>query len=115
MISLAIGSAVYLVAMQAGIDAPRAAFSSCLKEAAAKAKTDKMAGDAFAAFARSSCGTHADTLKSALVKFDVKYGIARKQATEDAELQIEDYFKSSASSYSVYVKPEVKQAAAPAK
>ena len=110
MISLAIGSAIYLVALQAGIDAPRAAFGECLKQAAAKAKTDKMAPDAFTEFARTSCSAEAESLKSALVKFDVKYGIKRAQATADADVQIDDYFKGSASSYSAHNKP----AAAPA-
>ena len=105
MISLVMSSAVYLLALQAGIDAPRAAFGECLKQAAAKAKTDKMAPDAFTEFARTSCSAQADGLKDALVKFDVKYGIKRAQATADADVQIDDYFKSSASSYSVHNKP----------
>ena len=107
MISLVIGSAVYLVALQAGIDAPRAAFGTCLKQAAEKAKTDKMAPDAFTEFARTSCSGQAGSLKEALIKFDVKYGIKRAQATADADVQIDDYFKSSASSYSAHNKPAV--------
>jgi hypothetical protein len=107
MISLAIGSAVYLVALQAGIDAPRAAFGTCLKQAAEKAKTDKMTPDAFTEFVKTSCAAQADSLKNALVKFDVKYGIKRAQATADAEVQIDDYLKSSASTYSAHNKPAV--------
>lgn len=105
MISLVIGSAVYLLALQAGIDAPRSAFNTCLKEAAAKAKTDKVAPEAFADFVRTSCATQADGLKNALVKFDVKYGIKRAQAVSDADTMIDDLYQSSASSYRVHNKP----------
>lgn len=107
MISLVMSSAVYLLALQAGIDAPRAAFGDCLKQAAAKAKTDKMTADAFTEYARTSCAAQAEGLKEALVKFDVKYGIKRAQATADADVQVDDYFKSSASSYTAHTKPAV--------
>jgi hypothetical protein len=104
MISLVIGSAVYLVALQAGIDAPRASFGDCLKQAADKAKAEKMGADAFTEFARTSCSAQAESFKGALIKFDVKHGIKRAQASADADVQIDDYFKSSASSYGAHNK-----------
>ena len=107
MISLVMGSAVYLAMMQAGIDAPRAAFSTCLKEAAVKAKADKLPATGFGDFVKATCGTKAESLKSALIKFDVKYGIKRAQAAADAEVQIDDYFKSSSSTYNVQNKSAV--------
>ena len=107
MISLVMSSAIYLLAMQAGIDAPRAAFGDCLKQAAVKAKTDKLAPDAFTELARTSCSAQAASFKEALIKFDVKYGVKRAQATADADVQIDDYFMSSTSSYTAHSKSAV--------
>ena len=103
MISMAIASAIYLVAMQASIDGPRAAFSACLKQADAKALAEKVTGDGYAAYVKTACTVEAETFKSALVKFDVKNGIARKQAAADADMQIEDYVVTSSERYKLMV------------
>lgn len=99
MIVLAIGSAIYLVAMQAAVNVPRAAFSACLKQADAKAKTDKIAPDAYMDFLKAQCADQSAKFKSALVSFDVKNGVSRKQASSDADMQIQDYLQGSEEHY----------------
>jgi dGTP triphosphohydrolase len=99
MIAMMIGSAVYLVAMQAAVNVPRAAFSDCLKQANAKATSEKVTPEAYPDFIRVLCTGQAATFKSALVSFDVKNGIKRAQASTDADLQIDDYIAGSTDNY----------------
>jgi hypothetical protein len=99
MIALVVASTIYLTGMQAAINAPRDAFRNCLKEASAKAATDKVAGDAYEAYIRSACTAKLATLKDALVGFSVKNGMARKSAANDAEMTIDDYIASSVDHY----------------
>src|ERR687890_411444 len=105
MIKMAIASAIYLVGMQAGITAPRAAFVECLKQASKQAQSDKIAGETYADYARGRCTSQAQSLKSALVSFDVKNGIARKQASSDSDLQIDDYLQTSLGHYQMLATP----------
>jgi len=100
MIGLVIGSAVYLVAMQASVNVPRAAFSDCLKQAGVKATSSKIEPEAYGDFIRGQCTAQTATFKEALVSFDVKNGIKRSQAASDADLQIDDYIISSTENYS---------------
>jgi hypothetical protein len=99
MIALVMGTAVFVAAMQASISAPRAAFVSCLKDASSKAATAKVGADGFDGFVRSNCSSQATSLKGALVSFDVKNGVARKQASSDADLMIDDYLATSLDNY----------------
>ena len=46
MIALLVASAINLTALQASIAAPTTAFRGCLRDAAAKAKGEKVGGDA---------------------------------------------------------------------
>ena len=99
MIALVGASALYLIASQAAITAPRTAFTACLKTADSKATSEKVAGDAFEAYARNSCSAQLDALRSALVGMNVKNGMARRAATEDANMMIDDYLSSSIDHY----------------
>ena len=99
MIMIAIASAITMTAMQATINAPRAAFVACLKAAGEKAKSEKVAADAYGAYIRAQCEAQATSFKSALVSFDVKNGISRKQAQSDADLQIDDYVVTQEGAY----------------
>ena len=100
MIGLVIGSAVYLVAMQAAVNVPRAAFSDCLKQAGVKATAAKVDPEAFGDFIRGQCTAQTAAFKEALVSFDVKNGVKRSQASSDADLQIDDYVAGSTDNYS---------------
>ena len=117
MIVLVMGSVMYLAAAQASIDGPRAAFSTCLKQASAKALGDKVAGDAFPGYAKAACTGEADKLKNALVSFDVKNGVKRAQASSDADAQLDDYIVGSTENYTARLEastPKQAVAAAPA-
>ena len=54
MIALLAASAIHLVAMQASISGPTDAFRGCLREAATKAKSDKVAGDGIEAYLKNA-------------------------------------------------------------
>ena len=99
MISVMVASAVYLVALQASVNAPRNAFADCLKQATQKAQSEKVAADAFEAYAKGQCAGQVESFKKAVVSFDVKNGISRKEAAENADLQVEDYMIGSVDSY----------------
>ena len=99
MIAMAVGSAIYLVAAQASVNVPRVAFSACLDQAAVKAKAEKIEVAAFGEYARTACSAEATKFKNALISFDVKNGIARKTATSDAELQVDDYIDGALNGY----------------
>ena len=105
MIALAVGSAIYLVAAQAAVNVPRVAFSTCLDQAAVKAKAEKIEAAAFGDYARTACAAEATKFKNALISFDVKNGVARKTATSDAELQVDDYIDGSVNSYRRQFRP----------
>lgn len=69
----------------------RTAFRNCLSDAVARAKTDNVTADSFKDYAQKSCAAAENSFKSKLVSFNVKNGMSKKTADEDAELQLEDY------------------------
>lgn len=116
MISFVFTGAVSLLAMQASIDRPRAAFSACLHNAMDAAQSQNVSPADFSAFATKTCGADAENLKDGLVGVDVKHGVKRAQATSDAQAQIDDYIASTADNYEFRVgkpKTATAQAAAP--
>lgn len=115
MIVLIGATAIYLIATQAAINAPRTAFTSCLKQAGTKATGEKVAGDAYEAFVRNMCSAQLEALRSAVVGFNLKNGMARRAATEDANMMIDDYLASSIDHYKFMASTnEPPKAAAPA-
>ena len=118
MIALVVASSIYLTGMQATINAPRDAFRACLKQTKEKATSEKVAGDAFEAYARSACSSQLGALKDALVAFSLKNGMARKAASSDADSTIDDYLGSTVDNYKFMAevnspKPATASAAAP--
>jgi hypothetical protein len=103
MIALLGATVIYLIVGQAAIAAPRTAFTACLKQADSKATSQKVAGDAYEAFVRTTCSAQLETLRSALVGFNLKNGMARRAATEDANMMIDDYLASSIDHYKFMV------------
>ena len=99
MIALVGATAIYLIATQAAINAPRMAFTACLKQADTKATSQKVAGDAYEAFVRNTCSAQLQALRSAMVGFNVKNGMSRKDAATDADLMVDDYLASSIDHY----------------
>lgn len=93
-------SVLVAAALQAAVAAgPRKELVSCLKTAETQATGQKVAPDAFAAFAQQTCATAAQSFKGEVVKFLTKNGMSKKTAGEDADLQVEDYVYSAEERY----------------
>lgn len=116
MIALVGASAIVLTALQASINAPTEAFRGCLKSAATKATDAKVAPDGIEAYFKTECSVQMESLKSAVVAFRVKNGMAKKAALEDADMTVEDYMAAPADRYRYIADMEAsaKKAAAPA-
>lgn len=99
MIAILGASAITLAALQASISAPTGAFRGCLREAAVKATTDKVAADAIEDYLRNACTVQMGSLKSAVVAFRMKNGMSRKAAADDADMTVEDYVATPADNY----------------
>lgn len=102
MIALIGASALVLSALQASISAPTDAFRDCLREAASKAKSEKVSGDAIEAYLRNACSAQMSTLKSAVVAFRVKNGMAKKAAIDDADMTVDDYVATPVDNYQFF-------------
>jgi hypothetical protein len=99
MIALLGASAMTLLALQATINAPTEAFRGCLKQASAKATNEKVAGDAIDGYLRNACSDQMGGLKSAVVAFRTKNGMARKVAAADADMTVDDYVATTVDKY----------------
>jgi hypothetical protein len=113
MIALLGASVIYLAATQASISAPTDAFRGCLREAATKAKSDKVAGDAIEAYLKNACTVQMGSLKDVLVAFRVKNGMSRKAAASDADMTVDDYVATPADNYKYLATMDSPKAAAP--
>ena len=115
MIALVMGSALYMIAAQASMAAPTNAFKDCLKQTSAKAKNEKVAPANYEAYARSACGAQLSTLTNVIMAFDMKNGMSKKTAADDAEMTAGDYLASSVDKYQYLsgVDAENAKAAAP--
>ena len=82
---------ITLAALQASINAPTDAFRGCLREATSKATSEKVAPDAIEAYLRGACTVQMQSLRSALIAFRLKNGMAKKAAAEDAAMTVDDY------------------------
>ena len=111
MIIFVAASAISLVASQATIAAPTNAFRACLREAATKAKGEKVAGDAIEAYLKNACTAQMGTLKDAVIGFRMKNGMSRKAAASDAEMTVDDYVASPADNYKFMAQQDAPKAA----
>ena len=92
-------SAINLAAAQAAIAAPTDAFRGCLREASAKAESEKVTGDAVEEYLRNACTVQMGSLKSALVAFRMKNGMTKKAADSDASMTVDDYVATPVDNY----------------
>jgi hypothetical protein len=99
MIALVGASALYLIALQASIAAPTQTFRACLKEAGGRATAEKVAPDAYEAYIRKACSTQLGALRSAVISFRMKNGMARNAAANDADMTVDDYVGTSVDNY----------------
>ena len=114
MIVWVAASSILLTMLQASINAPTNAFRGCLKDAAAKAGTEKVAPDGIETYLKAQCGAQMDTLKGALVAFRLKNGMTRKAALADADMTVADYLAAPVDRYRFMAEVNA-QNAAPAK
>lgn len=106
MIVLSMVSVIALASVQsAAANNSRTELITCLQQAVEQAKTDKVAADTFATFASERCLTAATSLKAALVSFDVKNKVLRKEAQSDAQGQVDEFVQMAAEKYSRAPKP----------
>lgn len=84
--------------VQAGT-ADRSAYVSCLKDAVTSAKSASVAADGFKDYAHKACSSIEQGFKAKLVSFNVKNGMSKKAAAEDAEVQLEDYVYTAEERY----------------
>jgi hypothetical protein len=113
MIVLLVASAISMAATQASIAAPTDAFRGCLREAAVKAKSDKVPGDGIEAYLKNACTAQMGSLKEALVAFRMKNGMSRKSAGDDAQMTVDDYVATPADNYKYLASMNAPKAAAP--
>jgi hypothetical protein len=113
MIALVGASVIYLTATQASIAGPTDAFRGCLREAATKAKSEKVAGDGIEAYLKNACTVQMGTLKDALVTFRMKNGMTRKAAASDAEMTVDDYVATPADNYKFMANMDAPKTATP--
>jgi hypothetical protein len=99
MIVLIVASGILLAGLQDSIAAPTQTFRGCLRDAAAKATSEKVGGDAIEAYLRNACSGEMNTLKSAIIAFRVKNGMAKKAAASDAEMTVDDYVATPVDNY----------------
>lgn len=114
MIGFVIASAINLTALQSSISVPTDAFRTCLRQAAAKAKTEKVSGDAIEDYLRNACTAQMGTLKEALIAFRLKNGMTRKAAASDADMTVDDYVATPADNYKFMAAQDAPKPAAPA-
>lgn len=91
--------------LAAGAGGPREAYSACLNDAVASAKAAKVPADGFKAYAHQNCAAAEDSFRKTLAAFNIKNGMGRKSATEDAQVQIDDYVFSADDRYRFAVAP----------
>jgi hypothetical protein len=113
MIALLSAWAIGVTALQATIAAPTDAFRGCLRDAATKAKNEKVGGEAIEAYLRNACTVQMQTLKTAVVAFRMKNGMARKAAADDAEMTVDDYVATPVDNYKFMVNYDAQKPAAP--
>ena len=83
----------------------RSAYVTCLGEAVKSAKSASITADGFKDYARTNCAAAEGSFKAKLVSFNVKNGMAKKLAADDAEIQLDDYLYTAGERYRVSLQP----------
>lgn len=99
MIILTIATMLAAASADTSASAERSALSNCLKETFAKAKSAKVEVAGFDSYVRSQCAAQEAALREAVIAIDRKNGISRKDAAENADLDVGDYFLATAERY----------------
>jgi len=83
----------------AAMTAQRQEFVGCLRAAVTSAKTEKVGADAFDAYVRQRCAPIEQSFTAAMLAFDLKNKVPRKQSASDAKVQIDDYVATAVDRY----------------
>jgi hypothetical protein len=75
----------------AKVDTARAAFTKCLRTDMKKSLEAKMGEAEYEMALKSNCSDERDAFRAAVIAFGRAAGDSEKNATEDADMQIEDY------------------------
>ena len=78
-------------ASTAQVDTTRAAFTKCLRDDMRKSLEAKMGPAEYEMAMKSTCTEQRDAFRAAVIAFGRAAGDSEKNATEDADMQIEDY------------------------
>ena len=81
---------VAALVQSAAINSQRDNYDSCLGKAFEAAKAQKMPAEALDAHLRQTCASVEEGFEAALIAFDLKNRVPRKQAAADAQLQVDD-------------------------
>lgn len=94
-------TAVILAALvqSAAINSQRDNYESCLTKAFESAKVQKLPAEALDAHLRQGCASIEASFEGALIAFDLKNKVPRKQAAADAQLQVNDLVDNLVESY----------------
>lgn len=77
------------------LDAPRKAYSACVKQFETKSLAAKMDAAAYSVALKGACTAEAAALARALIEFDVGTGTKRAAAAATAESDLADYRMTS--------------------
>lgn len=88
------------------IDAPRRAYSTCLRTFESNQLKSKVDAAAYAAAVKSACSSEAQALADALIRFDVAMGTKRASAQANAQRDVEDYRLTSEERYRDMMAPQ---------
>lgn len=86
-------------AMMQASASDRSAYSSCLKTATVSARSANVTVDGFKDHAHKMCAQVENDLRSKLAAFNVKNGMSKKAAADDAQLQLDDYLFTAQDNY----------------
>ena len=78
-------------ASTANVDTTRAAFTKCLRDDMKKSLEAKMGDAEYEMALKSTCNDQRDAFRAAVIAFGRAAGDSEKNATDDADMQIEDY------------------------
>lgn len=83
--------AVMAQSPSATVDTTRAAFTKCLRDDMKKALVAKMEEAEYELAVKANCATERDAFRKAVIALGRSGGDSEKVASEDADMQIEDY------------------------
>ena len=111
MIILTVATLLAAAPLDTAASTQRSALSSCLKETLAKAKSEKVGTGDFEALMRSRCAEQEAKLREAVMAIDIKNGISRKDAAENAQMDVDDYYVGTGERYAAEVEAQQPQQA----